>query len=244
MLCIVKSVTFVFFFFFLIFLGTWQDLKVCFRMAWLENCASPSWSMPTLWELLSIPLDTITFGESFPKQITFCYAHYIPLLISFRRVNQLVPCQEATFWTAGKYRRATNSWHCQNLAQVWSFGKQVLPQLSCCRSAPIHLAALVRCRASQPCPFSHHSSSPVQLNIKQSHLWSLNKQAGLCGLTLDVTFTTPQPWHGPPGKLPPIYCPAHMIIWGLVGRGWSWTIFRYLKHKTSRIQPCLTLLLS
>lgn len=133
----------------------------------------------------------------------------------------------------GKYCRATNCWLCQNLAQVWSFGKQVVPQLSWCCGIPVHLhwTALTRCRTFQPCPFSHHSSPSVQVNVKFSCLRILKKQIYVDRLTLDVTSTTSQLQHGPQGKLPPIYCLAHMIIWGLVGRGWSWTIVGYLNTK-------------
>lgn len=113
----------------------------------------------------------------------FCYAHYIPFLISVRKVNQSVPQWEATSWMFGKYCRATNRWLCQNLAQVWSFGKQVVPQLSRCCGIPVHLhwTALIWCRTLQPCPFSHHSSPSVKVNIKFSCLRILKKQADLCG---------------------------------------------------------------
>ena len=35
-----------------------------------------------------------------------------------------------------------------------------------------------------------------------------------------------------------------MTIWGLEGQGWPWTLFRSLGHKTSRIRPGLTWVLS
>lgn len=143
------------------------------------------------------------------------------------------------------YCRATNSWHCQILAQVWTFGKQVAPQLCWWRGIPVHLhlTTLIGRRAFQPYPFSHHRSPSVQGNRKFSCLWS--KQADLYGQANtrcnfhNITTTTWASGQVTTNLLSRSYdhlrsCRSTLVV----------NNFQILKHKTSRIQPCLTLLLS